>query len=304
MLIFSILFSGVGKNDILNAFSQLFSEVMWSLKFESATYPGRWELRAAAAPSCSTSAPTPRSWPGAPGSPLRLRLLQGRWRRCPWRAALGATPGWGSPDSRWPAAGAAPPAPPWRAGARWWGCTSRTCSPWSGSSACGLWATTARRGCGTARTWGSSAAGPAAETPEPPCRGTASRSRSSLSLGRGASTGGRGVCECCEQVPQLEVEEELHWRSPGGAGWGWGWEVWAGSADQMHQADTHLWRRVTKRCHSRRGARMHAAKQYPCEPWGRGGGRGRWGYGWGASDKHCTRLAEFQLRAHTAEVRE
>lgn len=124
------------------------------------------------APRCSTSAPAPA--PVSAGLPGSLR----RPRTCRCRAALWETPGWGSPSSRWPAACGAPPAPPWRAAARWWGCISRRCSPWSGSSACDLWATRARRGSCTARTWGSSAAGPGAETPGPPCRGRETRTRS------------------------------------------------------------------------------------------------------------------------------
>lgn len=120
---------------------------------------------------CSTSAPAPLTSAGLPGSPHHLRSC--RSRAGPW-----ATPGWGSPDSRWPAASAAPPAPPWRAAARWWGCISHRCSPWTGSIACDLWATTARRGSGTEHTWGSSGEGPGAETPEHPCKDTGTRSHS------------------------------------------------------------------------------------------------------------------------------
>lgn len=145
---------------------------MWTREVApSSSYLSMFAPRPAPPPCCSTSAPAPPSSAGLPGSPRRLRT-------CRCRAALWATRGWGSPGSRWPAACGAPPAPPWRAASRWWGCTSRRCSPWSGSSACDLWATTARRGSGTARTWGSSGAGPGAETPEPPCTGRGTRSRS------------------------------------------------------------------------------------------------------------------------------
>lgn len=197
-----------------------------------------------AVPGCSTSAPAPLSSAGLPGSPRRLRSCQ--CRAGPW-----ATPGWGSPGSRWPAACAAPPAPPWRAAARWWGCISHRCSPWTGSTACDLWAKTARRGSGTVHTWGSSGVGPGAETPEPPCKGTGTRSHS--------------FCKRVFQDAQVRERRrregvkwsqrwmDLHWhtldrRRIRGVGWSWGSTFpLAGSAD-MHQPDTHSWRRVTKRC--------------------------------------------------------
>lgn len=122
-------------------------------------------------------------------------------RHCPaGRGGSAGSPGGGSPGFRWPAAGGAPPARPSPAASRWWGCTSRRCSPWSGNSACGPSARTARRGCGTGRTSASAAAEPAvAATPGRPCRGTGSHSRSCpreepsrlLRGGEGLSEGGR-----------------------------------------------------------------------------------------------------------------
>lgn len=153
---------------------------------------------------CSTSAPAPLSSAGLPASPHRLRSC--RCRAGPW-----ATPGWGSPDSRWPAACAAPPAPPWRAAARWWGCISHRCSPWTGSTACDLWAKTARRGSGTAHTWGSSGEGPGAEKPEHPCKDTGTRSHSfcpAQRVFRDAQV--RERRRACDVVPEVDGSTLAH----------------------------------------------------------------------------------------------
>lgn len=199
-----------------------------------------------AVPGCSTSAPAPLSSAGLPGSPQRLRS-----RRC--RAGPWATPGWGSPDSRWPAACAAPPAPPWRAAARWWGCISHRCSPWTGSTACDLWAKTARRGSGTAHTWGSSGEGPGAETPEPPCKGTGSRSHSFCQAQRVFQDAQVRERRRVEGVKWSQRWMDLHWhtldrRRIRGVGWSWGSTFPLADSADMHQPDTHSWRRVTKRC--------------------------------------------------------
>lgn len=151
--------------------SQLQSNLTLQFVSLSFSYLCMFVLRPAPTPCCPTSTPAPLSSAGLPGSPRWLRV-------CQCQAALWVTPVSGSPDSRWPAACGAPPVPPWRAAARWWGCISRKCSPWSGSSACDLSAKTTRRGFGTSRTWGSSEAGPGAETPEPPCTGRGTRSHS------------------------------------------------------------------------------------------------------------------------------
>lgn len=198
-----------------NRFSQTIFLQLWLLSSHLLCVSA---LRNEPAPSCSTSAPALLSLAGLHGSPRRPRACRGR-------AALWGTPGWGSPDSRWPAACGAPPAPPWRAAARWWGCTSRRCSPWSGSSVCDLWATRARRGSCTARTWGSFATGPGAETPEPPCTSRGIRSHSSWE---------RVLQDAQVHLRRGEVGEWCQ-QQRDGAGWscsatrmaGWGEEVWA-----------------------------------------------------------------------------
>lgn len=211
---------------------------------------------------CSTVAPAPRSSAGLPGFPPRLRLC--RCQAAPW-----VTPGWGSPDSRWPAACGAPPAPPWRAAARWWGCISHRCSPWSGSSACDLWATTARRDSGTAHTWGSSAAGLVAETPEPPCKGTGTHSHSFCQTRwtfqgaqvhqrwdrAGVLWSGSWIELYCHTLDRTRIRGVgLLWRIHLSPGW-----------QHRYASDWHALMETSNQTMSLASRRLARCKKYPCE---------------------------------------